>query len=296
MSADDLMTRIDAARDRLREAREEALAATGGIKGIIAASLILEWEASKVTYELKDNHRQISADNRAAFMREQRRLAADPSSPLHGLLDDGRYHAKPVALQAGHTVTRNGLVQALSGELETFALEEAIPNNYDSRAERAGQVLRKTVLDIGGHPVELTTARIIAGIPGLVDNNTRNIIANAPERPGVPASNSLFNASSIPDAAGSSQLRGILRGGSKALGPLGAAVDLYYLGDAIAEDGGTFGENTRTTVGGIAGGWGGAAAGAAIGSLIFPGVGTVVGGIIGGVGGGLLGESIGGLF
>ncbi|NJO73008.1 MAG: hypothetical protein HC833_04090 [Leptolyngbyaceae cyanobacterium RM1_406_9] len=224
-------------------------------------------------------------------MREQRHLAADPSHPLHGLLNDGRYHAKPVALQAGHTVTRDGLVKSLSGELETFALEEAIPNNYDSRAEGRGEVLKKTVLDIGGSPVELTTARILAGT-GLVNVN---IVANAPERPGVPASNSLFTES-IPDAAGSSQLRGILRGGSKALGPLGAAVDLYYLGDAIAKDSGTFGENTRTTVGGIAGGWGGAAAGAAIGSLIFPGVGTVVGGIIGGVGGGLLGESIGGLF
>ncbi len=291
-----LMAQVEQARNRLQESNQQLLAASGAIKGLMAASLKLEREARKVTYELKEDHTRITAANRRAFMQEQRRLATDPSHPLHGLLDDGRYHAKPVALQAGHTVTRNGLVRSLSGELETFALEEAIPNNYDSRVERQGEVLRKIVVDIGGSPVELTTARILGGVPGLVNPD---IVANAPERPGWTAPNSLFTES-IPDAAGSSQLRGILRGGSRALGPLGVALDAYSLKEAWDADGGRIGENVTSTAGGIAGGLGGAAAGAAIGSAILPVGGTIIGGVIGGVvgsgAGSAIAEGIGNLF
>lgn len=291
-----LMAQVEQARKRLQESNQQLLAASGAIKGMMAASLKLEREARKITYELKEDHRRITKANRRAFMQEQRRLAADPSHPLHGLLNDGRYHAKPVALQAGHTVTRDGLVRSLSGELETFALEEAIPNNYDSRVERQGEVLRKTVVDIGGSPVELTTARILGGVPGLVNPN---IVANAPARLGWTAPNSLFTES-IPDAAGSSQLRGILRGGSRALGPIGVALDAYSLKEAWDADGGRIGENVTSTAGGIAGGLGGAAAGAAIGSAILPVGGTIIGGVIGGVvgsgAGSAIAEGIGNLF
>lgn len=86
---------------------------------------------------------------------------------------------------------------------------------------------------------------------------------------------------------------------SKALGPLGFALDAYSLKEAWDADGGKVGENVTSTAGGVAGGWAGAAAGAAIGSAAGP-VGTVVGGVIGGVVGSGVGskvaEGIGNLF
>jgi len=84
-----------------------------------------------------------------------------------------------------------------------------------------------------------------------------------------------------------------LRRGLKALGPIGAALDIVSLGQAFEADGGRMGENFKETAGGVIGGTvGGIAMGAAIGS-VFPGVGTVIGGAIGGIIGSMAGERIG---
>lgn len=87
-----------------------------------------------------------------------------------------------------------------------------------------------------------------------------------------------------------------IRGLSRALGPLGAALDTYSLYEAYESDGGRMGENFKETAGGVVGGIaGGVAVGAAMGSVV-PVVGTVVGGIVGGIvgsmGGGWLGDKL----
>jgi hypothetical protein len=86
-----------------------------------------------------------------------------------------------------------------------------------------------------------------------------------------------------------------LRRGLRALGPIGAVLDGVSLYQAWEADGGTFGEEFKTTAGGVVGGIvGGAATGAAIGTLVpIPIVGTVVGGLIGGILGSMAGETIG---
>jgi hypothetical protein len=82
---------------------------------------------------------------------------------------------------------------------------------------------------------------------------------------------------------------------SRALGPVGVALDAYSLKEAWDEDGGKVGENFKETAGGVVGGVvGGVAIGAALGSVV-PGVGTVIGGVIGGIAGSIGGEWIGGL-
>lgn len=96
----------------------------------------------------------------------------------------------------------------------------------------------------------------------------------------------------LPDPPKTPGASSFLRGAGKALGPAGALLDAYSLGEAYEADGGRIGENVQSTAGGIAGGWGGAAAGAAIGSAIAPGVGTVIGGVIGGVAGSSAGSAI----
>jgi hypothetical protein len=91
----------------------------------------------------------------------------------------------------------------------------------------------------------------------------------------------------------SGALRGTLRGASKALGPVGLAFDAYSLHEAYEADGDRFGEEFKTTAGGVVGGVvGGAAMGAAVGSVV-PGVGTVIGGVVGGIVGSMAGERIG---
>lgn len=308
-----LMAQVEQARNRLQESNQQLLAASGAIKGMMAASLKLEREARKVTYELKEDHRRIVQRHRERFMREQlNTIRADPSHPLRGLLnsrgDDwfGRNHGRPrnnpqveIGVQAGHLKGRAALLQELNGELERFAVEDSLLNQLDGRNEGEGPtrgvIFDKTALDIGGVAVETQTARDYAKL-GYIDED---VVANAPKHPGWTAPNSLFTES-IPDAAGSSQLRGILRGGSRALGPLGVALDAYSLKEAWDADGGRIGENVTSTAGGIAGGLGGAAAGAAIGSAILPVGGTIIGGVIGGVvgsgAGSAIAEGIGNLF
>ncbi|MBW4490641.1 MAG: hypothetical protein KME12_22945 [Trichocoleus desertorum ATA4-8-CV12] len=122
-----------------------------------------------------------------------------------------------------------------------------------------------------------------------------------PDLPTTPGANSFLEsptarAANIPGGAA-------FRGADRVLGPLGYAMDAYELKEAYEADGG-FGENFRSTAGGIAGSMGGAAAGAkagvaagaAIGAL-FGGVGAapgaVIGGLVGSIAGGIAGNTIG---
>ena len=89
-----------------------------------------------------------------------------------------------------------------------------------------------------------------------------------------------------------------LRNIARALGPLGAGMDLAELGLAYKSDGYRFGENTRRIASGLAGGnlggWGGAALGARWGAAVGGPRGAIIGALAGGVGGSLLGDSAGG--
>jgi hypothetical protein len=90
----------------------------------------------------------------------------------------------------------------------------------------------------------------------------------------------------------------------KVAAPVAVAADVYRLGNAVQQDGGTIGKHTVETAGSVAGGWagaavgaeGGAEAGAAVGAF-FGGVGAmpgaIVGGVVGGVAGGLAGSELG---
>ena len=107
----------------------------------------------------------------------------------------------------------------------------------------------------------------------------------------------------------------VLRGGGKALGPLGAVLGAGFLanqgvkkhnainnqitsGQITSQKGKSLqrenkGETAGKIGGGVSGALGGVAAGAAIGSVV-PVVGTLIGGVVGGILGGLGGEYLGG--
>jgi hypothetical protein len=302
MSVDNLMTRIDAARDRFREAREEALAATGALKGIYMAreqigGLLKPPPLPPLEERLRGGKSSPGASFAAGRINER--------------VWKGHYETR-AAFEGGRVVTEAAWKDPVTGKNLPFSDAPSRrldfvylhPNGAVDAAEH-----KKSSLTATSPKAEAQRARDQSAMnrgaqigkksEGFLSNVDNVVYKNGLPILGPGGNTDLPGAGERPTHVhiepqdGGTLLRRVLRGGSKALGPLGAAVDLYYLGDAIAEDGGTFGENTKTTVGGIAGGWGGAAAGAAIGSLIFPGVGTVVGGIIGGVGGGLLGESLG---
>jgi hypothetical protein len=302
MSVDDLMARIDAARDRLRESREEALAATGALKGIYMAreqigNLLKPPPLPPLEERLRGGGSSRGASFAAGRINEQAwrehyehrarfeggRVVTeaawkDPVTGKNLPFSDAR--SRRLDFVYSHP---NGEVDALEHKKSSLTATSRTAEAQRARDQiamsRGAQIGKKSE----GFLSNVDNVVYKTGLP-LLGPGGNTDLPGAGERP---------THVHIDPQDGKTFLRSVLRGGSRALGPLGAAVDLYYLGDAIAEDGGTFGENTKTTVGGMAGGWGGAAAGAAIGSLIFPGVGTVVGGIVGGIGGGLLGESIG---
>ncbi|MBD2068849.1 hypothetical protein H6F93_15175 [Leptolyngbya sp. FACHB-671] len=307
MSADDLMARIDAARDGLREAREEALATTGALKGIYMAREqiggLFKPPPLPPLPPLEERLRGGRSSSRASFApgrinetawrehlehrarREGGRVVTEPywKDPVTGrnFLFPGGKSRRVDAVY----VHPNGTVDVI--ELKKSSFTATSPGAEAQRAK--DKYAMDHSLPIGkkseGFLSHVDNVVYTNGLP-LLEPGGNTALPGAGERP---------THVHMEPQSGKSVLRSVLRGGSRALGPLGAAVDLYYLGDAIAEDGGTFGENTKATVGGIAGGWGGAAAGAALGTVLIPVpvVGTVVGGIIGGIGGGLLGESLG---
>jgi hypothetical protein len=303
MSVNDLMVSIDAARDRLREAREEALAATGALKGIyIAREQIggllkppplppLEERprggrsspgASFASGRINERVWKVHYETRAAFEGGRVDTEAAWKDPVTGKnLSFSDARSRRLDFVYSHP---NGAVDAV--EHKKSSLTATSP---EAEAQRA----RDQIAMNRGAPIGKKNVGFLSNVDNVVYKDGLPVL-------GPGGNTDLPGAGERPTHVHIEPQDGrtFLRGGSRALGPLGAAVDLYYLGDAIAEDGGTFGENTRTTVGGIAGGWGGAAAGAALGTALIPipVVGTVVGGIIGGIGGGLLGESLGGLF
>jgi hypothetical protein len=97
----------------------------------------------------------------------------------------------------------------------------------------------------------------------------------------------------------------VIKNGGKALGIIGAALDIYEFGGSLNEDlhdeDGVPGKKALKTGLAIGGGWGGgyvgaqvgAMGGAAFGTLICPGIGTVIGGFIGGIVGGVAGSTAG---
>ncbi len=120
--------------------------------------------------------------------------------------------------------------------------------------------------------------------------------------------------SGVPDphTAISGKTLAALEGAGKALNtvsqvakPLAIATDVVRLGNAVAADGGTVGDNTIRTSGSVAGGWAGAWAGATLGAeggayvggaigVWFGGAGAApgaaIGGLVGGIGGGIVGS------
>jgi hypothetical protein len=305
MSVDDLMARIDEARNRQQSARDQLSEISGALKGIYIASEIEEWRlsrsASHPTYVRRSDYERISSRNRRDFMDEQlRNIRNDPSHPLSRLLNNqGQWRGRDypriseheIGLQAGHLTSRHGLQP---GELERFALEDGYLNQTDSwgrAGERGGTILDKTALDINGVPIEQRTARMYAELGYINENVVRNALIHL----GWNAPRSLFDE--VPtiqtaNIAESGLSRG-LRGAGRALGPLGVALDAYSLHEAYEADGGRMGKNFKETAGGVVGGVvGGAVAGAAIGSVV-PGVGTVVGGVVGGILGSMGGEWLG---
>lgn len=316
MSADNLMARVDEARDRLREARNEALATTGAVKGI-AIGVSMEWNRiSRQSADLASKIRSAQdAQGKQPLLRKGETYAgvrgADPIRN-GGILSnpDLVYQSEARAHQVGtEFIESGGKDQVRRGGFPGAAAH--------SHAERLVEVTHP------GQPIGVNRDMCegcISHFENIAEHDGVTQVVADPEKTRVFHTDGLIEEFSndisdeelsrrtmdaitqpIHEQGGlsSTLMNGLentyVRRGLKALGPLGAAVDVYYLGDAIAEDGGTFGENTKTTVGGIAGGWGGAAVGAAIGTMLFPGVGTVVGGVIGGIGGSIGGEWLGDL-
>ncbi|KAM3115419.1 polymorphic toxin type 5 domain-containing protein [Phormidesmis sp. 146-33] len=306
MSAADLMARIDAARNRQQSARDQLTGIGGAFIGIGIVNEVGIWMSSNSTshptYVERSDSNRISSRNRRTFMDEQRRIIQnDPLHPLRRLLNDqgewrGRDYGRPsehtVGQQAGHLTSRHGLQD---GELERFAVEDGYLNQTDAygpSGESGGVILDKTALDIGGVPVEARTARMYAEL-GYIDES---VVRNAPTHPGWNAPRSLFDE--VPATQATNIAEGGLtrvQGAGRALGLLGVGLDAYSLYEAYEADGGRFGEEFKTTAGGVVGGIaGGAAMGAAIGTLVpVPIVGTVIGGLIGGILGSMAGETIG---
>ncbi|MCY7274869.1 MAG: hypothetical protein LH702_14355, partial [Phormidesmis sp. CAN_BIN44] len=165
MSVEDLMARIDAARDRQQSARDQLTGIGGAFIGIAIVNEVEIWKSSQLTshptptYERRSNPKGISSRNRTRFMEEQRRIIKnDPLHPLSRLLDDqgkwrgrdcGRPSEHTVGQQAGHLISRHGLQD---GELERFAVEDGYLNqtdNYGPSGESGGVILERTALDIG---------------------------------------------------------------------------------------------------------------------------------------------------
>lgn len=307
MSVDDLVARIDTARDRLREAREEALVATGALKGIWMArgqiDNLFKPPSLPPLPPSEERPRGRKSSGRSNFGGG----GSNETSWKHHLRHRAKAEGGKVVFEAywKHPVTGknfrfpdgkarrldavyvhpNGAVDAIELKKSSFTATSS-----EAKAQRArDKYAREHNLPIGKKK-----EGFLSHVDNVVYRNGLPLLG-AGGNTALPGAGERSTHVHIGPQDGKSVLRSVLRGGSKALGPLGGAVDLYYLGDAIAEDGGTFGENTKTTVGGIAGGWGGAAAGAALGTALIPipVVGTVVGGIIGGMGGGWLGESLG---
>lgn len=89
-------------------------------------------------------------------------ILSDPHHPLRFLINPetrnwrARTHlSEEPAVQAGHLTSRH------SGEPERFAIEDAFFNQASSnRGETQGAVFYKQAVEIGGVPVETTTARL----------------------------------------------------------------------------------------------------------------------------------------
>jgi len=104
-----------------------------------------------------------TARSRGVFMdRMLRVILSDPHHPLRFLINPetrnwrARTHlSEEPAVQAGHLTSRH------SGEPERFAIEDAFFNQASSnRGETQGAVFYKQAVEIGGVPVETTTARL----------------------------------------------------------------------------------------------------------------------------------------
>ncbi|WP_373524822.1 hypothetical protein [Nostoc sp.] len=98
------------------------------------------------------------------------------------------------------------------------------------------------------------------------------------------------STSTVVKAFENAHVQRAVRGTSKVLLPVAAALDVVRLNDAYQKDG--FGQEFRRTAGSVAGGWGAAAGGAAIGMAVGGPPGAIVGGIIGGVVGSEFGDDL----
>lgn len=222
------------------------------------------------------------------------RLAGWTQESLVNALKKGT--VKPSDIEIEY-ITRNGK-QFILNTRSSMALEKAgIPRNQWNIVNRTNdlvaqrrlteQFTKNKFIDNQGN---LILEKLQKNKPKL-SNNTKTPSVN----PKIPASPSGAFAKNITKGA---------RIANKFLRPISIAVDAYRLYDAYQKDGGEFGQNFKTTTGGIAGAWAGATAGAwagaktgawaggIIGSAI-PFAGTAAGAAAGGLVGGLIGGGIG---
>jgi hypothetical protein len=267
MSADDLTARIQAATSNHERARILLAEASARVP---AGERLTSSQRRSAWRQLAENPRAALLDPERDEIRRNGR--PDPlRNPITGRLEYQELSHEPVA-------RRDGGDQVINRDRRQHAALD--PNRHLPRDERNYT-------------------------PEQIDRIREAFWNREGYRDYIPESSS--TSSTTAHVAGSvvpeSVSRGGLRGASRVLAPIGIALDTYALVDAYNADGGEFGENFRSTAGGVVGGWGGAAAGAAAGAAIgsvIPGVGTVVGGVVGGViggfGGSLGGEFLGGLF
>lgn len=78
---------------------------------------------------------------------------------------------------------------------------------------------------------------------------------------------------------------------SKVAGKIGAAGNIYTIGEGFVTSARTRDPMPFVKAGGsVGGGWAGAKAGAALGTYVYPGPGTIIGAVLGGLGGGIIGD------
>lgn len=268
MSADDLTARINQAKNNIQKAR----------------NLLLE--AGEISSKISDTQGVLELIKRGVSKTElEARLIASGWYDVHGGLGSEQrvIWTNPSLEESVRIMTdEQGSSRARVFNGPTGGGRWGSEWNPDAKNGKGGWT---SPLVAGEQGLDLD------GKPGSPDTTHHSLL---PDPPTTQAANIAEN---IPVRGGA--LQGVLRGASRALVPIGAAMDAYSLKEAYEADGG-FGENFQSTAGGIAGGWGGAAAGAAIGTAIAPGVGTVIGGVIGYIAGSSAGskiaEGIGSLF
>jgi len=286
MNADDLMARINEAKSRQQEAQSQLSEVSGALKGVSVATEI-ERLGNRIS-EFSRTENAIANEARSSLQSPQMEhlRRAHTAGEVTEVQIGGRSIIYEPDL-AGFGASAMSLGDGFALAPRAFSSQEELTKTFLHELHRLHTSNVRNGNISGPSMQDAVRAETDAAY-----NFANQAYASVSER--------LSRTSHMPqslrrfsDTVVSGLESAPIRGLSRALGPLGAALDTYSLHEAYEADGGRMGENFKETAGGVVGGIaGGAAVGAAMGSVV-PGVGTVVGGIVGGILGSMGGEWLG---